>query len=549
MSSPDAANAEAAAPPQPAGAAPLPADLLTRVRPGDVVLAARPATTRVGRNLVDRGGQLVAKIAGSARVRPDVASVEPILEINGDDPAAAAANRDLEFDGDVNITGSLRAGRQLRATGTVWVADVVESVRLRAGDSLHVGGGIIGKDSGECVVAHHVTCKFIAAGQVDAGGDINVRGEVAAARIACTGRLTAAGGPIFGGTVVANGGVACKSLGKPSGVPTVVGAGYDQALRTLIATRSAEIEANRKHVKMVREKLEPLLKNERALSRQQRERATELLWEAGELEKRTDTDAQALAGRCRAALVVAQPEIVVAEAVYPGVTVRFANVEAVITTELQGPLKLTPRTTGQVTHVVVIDQATGSERVLESQPVVDPAVPLLERFARETPSEANMRAKCIRAFVSATQDLFQTMVRMPLSLAKPRLKEAGERTYKFYKISAAIRLTGTLQGAVWISFSERVATTLASSLSGEKFTTLDTDATDALGEIANMIVGSAKRQLAEGPLGVSTPTLLPTEEVVYPVHAPVILLPFETAVGRFIIEIAIATGQSGALAA
>lgn len=506
------------------------------VRSGQAVANKNPST-RLGANVAERCGNIVAKIDGILRTKNGVISVEPLMQLDGDDDAAP---RDLDFSGDITLTGSLRNGRKLRSTGDAWIADAVESSHLDVGGDLHVGGGIISRSGGSCTAAGAITARFLSGGQVSSGGDVTVESEITTVQLACSGRLTITRGPIVGGVVAANSGINCRIIGNTSGTPTVVAAGYDQNLYAFVATKSGEIQAARDHVRQVREKLGPLLKQERSLTGQQRERATELLWEAGELEKKTETDIQAIVDRYRAAQSCQCPEITVAETVFPGVTFRFSNVQAVVSTPLNGPLKIVPRTNGSHTHVVAIDVQTGGETILDSTPLDDTCGALLEEYAKSSSAESTIRADCIRAFAGSTHELFQTMVRMPLTAAKPRLKEPGERTYKLYKISTLITLAGNLSGTVWISFSEAVALALATALSGEQYPALNEDARDALGEIANMIVGSAKRALAEGPISISTPTVQPTQDINYPSQGPIILIPFDTAVGRFIIEVLLA---------
>src|SRR5262249_5479387 len=121
--------------------------------------------------------------------------------------------------------------------------------------------------------------------------------------------------------------------------------------------------------------------------------------------------------------------------------------------------------------------------------------------------------------------------------------------YKLYRVSAIVRLTGNVEGSVWISFSEPVACALAGALSGERFKVLDSNCKDALLEIANMIVGASKRKIAERPLDVSMPVMQATEEIASPNNTAVILLPFDPSFGRFIIEFALADRRPSAVAA
>jgi chemotaxis protein CheX len=145
----------------------------------------------------------------------------------------------------------------------------------------------------------------------------------------------------------------------------------------------------------------------------------------------------------------------------------------------------------------------------------------------------------INPFLRATRDVFDAMVRVPIVFGKPRLKDREERQHKLYQISAVIGLSGAVSGLLVLCLSESVALALAGGLTGSPVGEMNADCYDALAEICNMIAGSAKKDLPGGQVTISIPTLLPTDEVPYPRDVPIILLPFDTAAGRFLLEVTI----------
>jgi CheY-specific phosphatase CheX len=155
-----------------------------------------------------------------------------------------------------------------------------------------------------------------------------------------------------------------------------------------------------------------------------------------------------------------------------------------------------------------------------------------------------MIAKTVNAFVKSTKALFDSTLHTPMLISQPRLRVVGERSHKFFQITTLVRLSGSVQGCVWISYSEEVAIAMASALAQEKFTTLSADCRDALAEIGNMIVGSAKNDLAAGGVNISIPELLPTEKIEYQPRIPTISIPIDTASGRFVIEIQLTPANS-----
>lgn len=111
-------------------------------------------------------------------------------------------------------------------------------------------------------------------------------------------------------------------------------------------------------------------------------------------------------------------------------------------------------------------------------------------------------------------------------------------------LSAVIRLAGDKRGAFIIALSEDDAKKMASALIMEEKQFLDKDVMDAIGEIINMISGSAKGKLTE--LGFTFKLSPPTfilgkgtrlfKDVEY---APYICVPFITDVGEFTIQVAL----------
>lgn len=155
-----------------------------------------------------------------------------------------------------------------------------------------------------------------------------------------------------------------------------------------------------------------------------------------------------------------------------------------------------------------------------------------------------MNVNYINPFVIATQEVFKTMVHLPITLGKPYLRQSGDPKYD---VSATIGISGAVTGSAILSFPLNVAVAVASGLAGAPSTELDQDAIDALGEVANMIAGSAKAKLPGGANKLSLPNVvLGQHRVALPSGVPIIVIPCaitlsaepKRIVGNFIIEIA-----------
>lgn len=148
----------------------------------------------------------------------------------------------------------------------------------------------------------------------------------------------------------------------------------------------------------------------------------------------------------------------------------------------------------------------------------------------------------INPFISSTLDVFDKMAKVKCTPNKPFIKDRSDRSHKLYQISAIIELTGALvNGMVSLAFSESLAMHLAAAFSKERIDECDALCHDALRELINVVAGQAKKDLPGGLIQMSLPRVIRTERVVILPKIPVIILPFDTAGGRFIMQIALQT--------
>jgi uncharacterized protein (DUF342 family) len=321
---------------------------------------------KIGRNLNVDKAEIIATAAGSLRLNGNVLSVEPLLELRADDDDNPPP---VNFDGDMVVRGTLAEGRRLQLSGSLTVGGAIESIRLQTGGSVNVKGGIVGTQSGRFVIGGDLRCLFINGGVVIAGADVHAQSEIVHSRVSCAGRLTVAHGPIYGGAVAANGGISCRELGHLNGVRTIVEAGNSVICRSFVTPSCAAIGASRKRARDIRAKIEPLLKQMKRLTTQQREKATELLYEAEELETATTRMVAERERHMSLLTANARTEIQVADMVHAGVVVRFLGVETAFESAIQGPLTLAARKSGDVPQILLIDGNDRSKSALRSWPI------------------------------------------------------------------------------------------------------------------------------------------------------------------------------------
>jgi chemotaxis protein CheX len=148
-----------------------------------------------------------------------------------------------------------------------------------------------------------------------------------------------------------------------------------------------------------------------------------------------------------------------------------------------------------------------------------------------------MDIKYINPFLLAVQNVFETMIQVPYTLGKPFLKKDPVSSYD---VSGIIGITGEVIGCVVVSFPNQIALQLASELLQEPLTEINSDSTDAIGEIANMVAGDAKKRFPKGNTTISVPSVvIGNHRIAFPKGVPIIAIPCETDKGAFAIDVAL----------
>ena len=144
----------------------------------------------------------------------------------------------------------------------------------------------------------------------------------------------------------------------------------------------------------------------------------------------------------------------------------------------------------------------------------------------------------ITPFVKSVQNVFATMLQMPVEVEDPQIKQAKSTTYD---VSAIIGMSGDCVGSVVLSFEQESALRIVALFTGIEVTVDSPDFADAVGELVNMISGGAKAMFEGRKASISTPSVVlgSSHVVSSQKDVPTIVLPCVTDCGRFAIEIAI----------
>ncbi len=145
---------------------------------------------------------------------------------------------------------------------------------------------------------------------------------------------------------------------------------------------------------------------------------------------------------------------------------------------------------------------------------------------------ASIKVEHINPFIQATAQTFATMVKCEVKPGKMYVKN-GNTTH--HDVSGIIGLSGGAKGSVALGFPRVSALKIVSAFIGDKMLQLDKDALDAIGELANIIAGSAKQDLSKYKIMISLPTVITglNHSLNPPSDIPELIVPFDTPYGAF----------------
>ena len=149
-----------------------------------------------------------------------------------------------------------------------------------------------------------------------------------------------------------------------------------------------------------------------------------------------------------------------------------------------------------------------------------------------------MDVKFINPFIYGTMEVMETMAFVKPSAGKPFAKTDDAA---HGDVSGIIGMTGDATGSLAMSFSEACIIGLVSKMLGETHTEMNKNVLDAVGELTNMISGSARKMMEKDDLKVvaAIPTIVfgKAHTVRHIIKGPSIVIPFKTEVGEFVIDV------------
>ncbi len=143
----------------------------------------------------------------------------------------------------------------------------------------------------------------------------------------------------------------------------------------------------------------------------------------------------------------------------------------------------------------------------------------------------NISIEHVNPFLKATIETYSTMMGTQIKAGKPMLNKGRGITYD---ISGVIGITGEIIGSVAMSYPTSAALSTVSKFLGEEVNEVNDDLRDAIGELANIVAGYAKKFLPFN-ISISLPTVISGTGLVIkePPDVFSFVVPFESDLGNF----------------
>ena len=148
--------------------------------------------------------------------------------------------------------------------------------------------------------------------------------------------------------------------------------------------------------------------------------------------------------------------------------------------------------------------------------------------------------RLINAFVDGVIKTLSTMANTEVTFEKPRVEK------KFIPkgdVAGLIgMLAGKMKGNLTLSFEKGALFVILGNMLGETFSELNEDVSDAVGELTNMIYGSAKTVLNEMGYGfeMAIPTVIMGNFQIAQYHSgATLVIPFKVSTHNFFVEITV----------
>lgn len=280
------------------------------------------------------GLQLISNVNGHATLVEGQIFVSDTYTVPAD---VDASTGDINYNGNVEVTGNVNSGYKVEATGDIIVNGVVEGAELIAGGQIILKRGIQGMGRGKLKAGTNIVSKFIESADIECGGFLQTE-SIMHSNVSVSYEITVKGkkGFITGGSIRSGKFIEAKTAGSIMGTATNLEVGVNMKLANDVKELERErISLNdnidraekiilyiskkiKEHEQLPPEKLEQF----QTLSAQSKEMQNRLITVEQEIDKLNAELDNAVGGY-----------ILIDDVIFPGCRVTVSNVSTFIRTE------------------------------------------------------------------------------------------------------------------------------------------------------------------------------------------------------------------------
>ncbi len=198
---------------------------------------------------------IVATKIGKPSYLENSVRVDPNLEINSVDPSTG----NVAFEGNILIRGPVEPGFTVKAGQDLSILDTVEGADLIAGNNIFLLTGAYGRNKSNIAAGGNIEARFLSDCTVHCGGNIEVSDLIAHCNVECEGSamigMHGGKGQLFGGKLLALGGVQARILGSNSEAATMVEIAAPRALLVKKTKTDQAISSTKADFELTEQKL------------------------------------------------------------------------------------------------------------------------------------------------------------------------------------------------------------------------------------------------------------------------------------------------------
>jgi len=323
----------------------------------------REVTLKNGVELGEDGVSVIATVAGKVVYKDQELLICEVVEVAGN---VDFETGNLDVTTDVVVRRTVQDLFSVKTTKNLTVWGVIEAATIEVDGDVTVRDGIVSREKGQVVAGGEIRAKYCDLANLRAGGDICVAREVVNSHVHTEGKLVVPRGAVLGGRVYARRGVEIDTLGSDAGVSTEIAIGLHFEEIRRIREAPEENGKRRAAVDKIRQTVGPLMTHVKRLSNEQREKATELMYQADSLEMEIKESEAEIAALRASDSDQSQPCVLVSARIYRGVSISISGRAVTFHEELKGPVKIQRREIKNQTVIVAVNQITASVTELKN---------------------------------------------------------------------------------------------------------------------------------------------------------------------------------------